>query len=451
VSPRAGGLRGRVLRASGFHAPRRGAVEALAGALIAIDAEGDIEAVLRPGEPDHAALAARAAAEGRLVDAPPGTALLPGFVDLHVHAPQIAQRGLGLDVPLEVWLHRYTFPLEARYADPAFARAAYAGLVDDLLARGTTTAVYFATVHREATRLLVDLCLERGQRALVGKVAMDEPASCPAYYRDANAAAGIAGTRDLVDYVRAHPANGAGLVLPAVTPRFIPACTDALLEGLGRLARECGCHVQTHVAESDWEEGAVRARTGRSDAASLDAFGLVGARTVLAHGVFLSRDDMALLARRGAGVAHCPLSNAYFAGAVFPLRRALDRGVKVGLGTDVSGGPALSMLESCRAAVLASRLLESGVDPDLPPDARSAHRGARIDILDAFHLATAGGADVLGLPVGRLARGCHFDAILVEAGAAALDDDPRAALQRLLHTAGERDIAEVYVAGERVR
>ncbi len=110
------------------------------------------------------------------------------------------------------------------------------------------------------------------------------------------------------------------------------------------------------------------------------------------------------------------------------------------------------MLDSCRTAVLASRLLESGVDPDLPPEARSAHRGStRIDILDAFHLATAGGADVLGLPIGRFEPGCHFDAILVGAGAARDDDDPRAALQRLLDTAGERDIAEVYVAGERVK
>ena len=123
-------------------------------------------------------------------------------------------------------------------------------------------------------------------RALVGKVAMDDPISCPDYYRDASVGAAIEGTMALIEYVRGHTENRDGLVLPAITPRFIPSCTDQLLEGLGALAQSSGCHVQTHCSESDWEHGAAFSRYGRSDAESLDGFGLMTRRTVLAHSNF---------------------------------------------------------------------------------------------------------------------------------------------------------------------
>ena len=150
--------------------------------------------------------------------------------------------------------YRRTFPLEARYADIAFAEQSYSALIDDLLALGTTTAVFFATIHREATKRLADFASRRAY-ALVGKVAMDDPISCPDYYRDASVGAAIEGTMALVEYVRGHTENRDGLVL-AITPRFIPSCTDELLEGLGALAQSSGCHVQTHCSESDWEHGA---------------------------------------------------------------------------------------------------------------------------------------------------------------------------------------------------
>jgi guanine deaminase len=126
-----------------------------------------------------------------------------------------------------VWLHKYTFPLEARYADLDFARQAYETLVTDLLATGTTTALYFATIHREASQLLADICIEKGQRALVGKVVMDDPAACPDDYRDRSTATALADTRALIDYVRGM--EGDGRVMPVVTPRFIPSCTDEAL------------------------------------------------------------------------------------------------------------------------------------------------------------------------------------------------------------------------------
>jgi guanine deaminase len=446
-------LTGKTVRGTFCHAPNPGGLEILKDALVAIDEDGCIATVVPAGNPRHADAEREAARGGRLVRLPDASVVLPGFIDLHIHAPQYPQLGKALDVPLEVWLQRYTFPLEARYADLAFARRSYEALVGDLIAGGTTTAVYFGTIHQDATRLLADICLAKGQRAFVGKVAADNPDECPDYYRESTAA-GLDNTQAFIEYVQGIPGNR-GLVQPIVTPRFIPSCTDAMLEGLGTIAKACGCAVQTHCSESDWEHNYVLARHGISDTGSLDRFELLGRRTVLAHGNLLSPADMERIAARGSGVAHCPLSNVYFSNAVFPLRAALQRGVRVGLGTDIAGGPSAFLLDACRMAVAASRLLEDGVDPSLPPDARG-RRDSRIDFRVALHLATAGGADVLDLPVGRFAPGSHFDAMLIDPDApggnvrrfADLDTDEDV-IQKIVFTASRANITSVWIDGRR--
>jgi guanine deaminase len=445
-------LRGKTLSATFLHAPVAGAVEALPDALLSIDAAGDIAAVTRQGAPGYADLLAQAELQGTLVRLPPGSYVIPGLVDLHVHAPQYPQLGLALDEPLEVWLQKYTFPLEARYADLDFAAQSYGQLVDDLIANGTTTALYFATVHLEATQLLVDICLDRGQRALVGRVAMDNAESCPDYYRDASPDESVTRTRALIDYVRNHPDNAANRVLPVVTPRFIPACSDAALDGLSRLARECGCHVQTHCSESHWAHDYVLARHGVTDTESLDRFGLLTRRTVLAHATQVTDADLDTVAGRGAAIAHCPLSNAYFGDAVFPLRHALAKGVHVGLGTDISGGPTASVLESARMAMAVSRILESGANPAENREDR-ARPHSRIDVATAFHLATAGAGIALDLPIGRFEPGCHFDALLIDTqappGGIRMADtlEPLQVLEKIVHLATRANIARVWVGG----
>lgn len=431
-------LRGRRVRGSFVHAPTRGGIEVLADAVIGIDAEGVIESI-GTGDAD--------------VELPAGTMVLPGFVDLHIHAPQYPQLGQALDVPLEVWLGKYTFPLEARYADLDFARPRYTALVEDLVANGTTTALYFATADLAPTKLLADICHQKGQRALVGKVVMDDPAACPEDYRDASVEAALAHTRALIDYVRSLSPEGR--VLPVVTPRFIPSCTDAALAGLGDIVRDCGCHVQTHASESDWAHGHALARYGHTDTAALDGFGLLTRKTVLAHANFLTDADMEHIAARGGAVAHCPISNMYFANSVFPLRHALEKGLHVGLGTDISGGPIASIWEAARGAVQASRMLEDGVDPALPPE-RRGRKGSRIDVATAFHLATAGGGEALDLPIGSFAVGQKFDAMLLDPDAADGtvrrfgETDPLAILEKLLYTASRPNIRAVWVDGTHI-
>ena len=376
------------------------------------------------------------------------TVLVPGFIDLHIHAPQWPQLGTGYDLPLDRWLFEYTFPLEARYDDTAFAQSVWDSMVPALLSHGTTTAVYYGSTHVEATTALARTCIQHGQRAWVGRVAMDHPEGTPEFYRDASAEDGLAASRTSIEQIEAL-ADPRGLVRPIITPRFIPACSDELLTGLGSLAASTGHLVQTHCSENDWEHNHVLERHVVSDTTSLDNFGLLREGTVLAHGCLLSDDDFATIRNRRAGIAHCPLSNVYFGDAVFPTRRALAQSVRVGLGTDIAGGPSASLLAQAAHAVNASRQLEHGVDQTISGDERGVD-DSRIDATTAFHLATLGGADVLGEPLGLLEVGRRFDAVAVDMRAVdhwPAGDTPTRRFEKLVRTASGSDISAVWVDG----
>jgi guanine deaminase len=455
----------RAFRGAVLHTPVRGAVELLRDAVLIADESGIIQAMHPQGSDAHAAAAAEFGARGDLVNLGWGEYLLPGMIDLHVHAPQWPQLGKALDLPLEEWLLKYTFPLEARYADVDFAAATYTSLVDGMVANGTTCAVYYGTIHLPATQKLADICFERGQRALIGRVAMDHAEQCPDTYRDQPVRA-LTETRAFIDYVRAlaggaecgaaRGAHAPPLVLPVVTPRFIPACTDELLYGLGAIAREKSCHVQTHCSESDWEHGYVLDRCGMSDTLALERFGLLSRHTNLAHGNFVGDDDVAALLRTGSAIAHCPLSNAYFSDAVLPVRRLLDCGVHLGLGTDIAGGPSPSIFDNARQAVIVSRCLESGVDSRLSRLQRHLEN-SRIDAPTAFWLATAGGGLALDLPIGILSKGYQFDAIVIDPVAPGSNlridsaDRPEEILQKIVQHASRTNIREVWVGNRCLR
>lgn len=446
-------MSGFALRGTVMHTPELGRCEVIEDALVQVGPKGAIESVTAPADPAYAATLEEIRRGGRLQELSAGQYLLPGLVDLHIHAPQWPQLGKALHLPLADWLMQCTFPLEARYADTAFAEQVYGSLVSSLLAGGTTTAVYFATIHAEATLRLAEICLEKGQRGLVGKVVMDDTEQCPDYYRDASTGRALEETARFIDDVRGLAGNRGRLVQPVVTPRFIPSCTDEALTGLGAIAHEHDCHIQTHCSESDWEHGFVLDRHGTTDARSLADFGLVTRKSVLAHGNFLTGRDMDLVCRAEAGIAHCPLSNFYFSNAVFPLRAALERGLHVGLGTDISGGPSASVLDACRQAVAASRALADGVDPGLEAVMRGSP-GSEVNFMEAFWLATAGGAHVLDIKTGLIAPGYAFDAMLVDAGIADSSlmvwddiDTPEDVFQKIVYTSSRSNIRKVWVNG----
>lgn len=354
----------------------------------------------------------------------------PGFVDTHIHASQYPNAGVFGKSTLLDWLNRYTFPLEASLgADPVKARRVYTRCVRRTLAHGTTAAAYFATTDVDATNLLAGICVERGQRALVGRVCMDEAKTCPTWYRDESAAESVARTRACVDFARRLDPEGA-LVRPVVTPRFAPSCTGLAMEALGELAREEGLHVQTHVSENEGECALVAElfpeETGMGEgrggyAGVYDAFGLLTPRTILAHAVHLSEGEARLVAARGSGVSHCPCSNGALGSGAARVRWLLDRGVDVGLGTDVSGGYSPSVLEAARQASLVSRQVGVGMSGEKEEE----RERAKLSVEEVLFLATRGGAKLMGLEgrVGGFEVGMEWDAQMVSLGGVSEDGE----------------------------
>lgn len=440
-------VRGKILQA-----PAPDQIEALADALIVIGPDGVIVRV----EAANAAAVEPYRAAGQLVELSAAQYLLPGLIDTHIHAPQWPQTGTALDLPLEKWLYEYTFPLEAKYADTAYAREVYSDLVTTLLANGTTTGVFYGSLHLPATKILATLCLAKGQRAFIGKTAMDHPEQCPDNYRDKSAKIAIKETRDFIKFVKAMKGNERKLIEPVITPRFIPSCTDELLEGLGKLARETGCAVQTHCSESTWQHEFVLARMGKSDATALSDLGLVNRRTVLAHGVHVSKSDRDIIRKHGAGISHCPYSNALGSNGVLPVKTMLKEGVHVSLGTDIGGGPESSLFKVIALAPVVSQIREDGVDPDLRLEKRGVP-DSRISFVTAFYLATTAGGIALDLPIGLIKPGYRFDALLIDTAVPETNlrlyerDNSTDILQKIIWGASRANIKKVWVDGRLVK
>jgi guanine deaminase len=403
--------------------------------------------------------------------------LCPGFIDLHIHAPQYAFAGTGTDRSLFKWLDTYSYPAETRLQDLELAEQVYRKVVQRTLKTGTTTAVYFATLHLEPCKVLVDVALEYGQRALVGKVSMDRHS--PANYCQ-SVETNLHETEALIDYV--HERVGRAdlsvtrtlgrplpLVLPLVTPRFLPTCSHALLQGLGALVQKHNCHVTTHISQSVGQVAWSRRldAAGRTDAAVLAAHQLLTDKCILAHGLCLTTKDWDLLKDQGATLAHCPMSNFFFGGTALRTRRLLERGNRVGLATDVAGGYYPSMLQACRTAVLASLSrshqdcpVNDGGDASLTTDGQPETEvaSAALDYRHAFYLATLGGAQALQLAhkIGSLAVGMEFDAMIWSATVpdSPLDvfatDNTEDVFQKICLLGDDRNVTRVFVQGRDV-
>lgn len=445
-----------LFRGTAFSSTSSKEIEILKDHLFCIHDDGKIEKIVAPEDADYQVLLDAYQGKDNFYSLAEGQYILPGFVDLHVHAPQWAQSGTALDIPLYDWLNTYTFPLESKFSDLDFAQEVYDDLVRTLLANGTTTALYFATIHKESSLLLARICAERGQRGLVGKVVMDDPEQNPENYRDADTKAALADTEEFILAVKALSKTVKQGVFPVVTPRFIPSCTDEALQGLGELAEKYDAYVQSHCSESDWAHGYVRDRFRKNDAFALHEFGLLRDKSVMAHCNFLSDDDADLFAETGTAVAHCPISNAYFANSVIPVAHLHEKGVEIGLGTDISGGFSPSLFDNIRQAVMSSRMLEDGVNHALPAENRGVP-GSRITVNEAFYLATAGGGESLSLPVGRIQENYAWDVQIIDTKLPSAklpifdpNEDLNDVFQKMLYLTRPENIREVWVQGEKV-
>lgn len=439
-----------------FHAPNYGEISYTEDALILMNKEGVIDSILSPDNKDYQATVEKYRQKGQLNELADHQYLLPGFIDTHIHAPQWPQAGIALDAPLNVWLDEHSFPLEAKYADIEFARLVYSDLVKQLLARGTTTALYFGTIHKESNFELVKISAELGQRALVGKVVMDDKEGNPDYYRDESTEVALRETEEFIQEVREYGKNVPQGVYPVVMPRFVPSCTDEALAGLGELAQKYNTHVHTHCSEGQWEHDFVKERFGKTDTEALRDFGLFGKKSVMAHSNFINDEDAGIYAETGTAVAHCPISNVYFANSVIPIKHLKELDVQIGLGTDISGGFSPSLYDNIKQAVMSSRQLEEGVDTNLPQDERGVPN-SRISVAEAFYLATTGGGEALDLPLGLIEPGYTGDFQIVDTQVEGHElpsfdvfNEPEYILQRILYLSTQANIKEVYVQGRLV-
>ncbi|RYO89626.1 hypothetical protein DL764_008546 [Monosporascus ibericus] len=422
-------LRNQIFIGTFIHSKKLDELEYLHDTAICVDKTGKIIAIEPQCDQKKAEMSLYptlgwSAADVAVTIAKDGQFFFPGFIDTHVHAPQYPNVGVFGKSTLLDWLNTYTFPMEASLSDLSKARKVYTRCIRRTLAHGTTTAAYYATIHVPATNLLADLCLSMGQRAFVGRVCMDRMG--PDYYLDETADEALAASRASIEHIRGID-PGFALVSPILTPRFAPACSEGALAGLGRLQRETGLPVQTHISENRSEVGLVRELFPRSRhyAAVYDEHGLLGPRTILAHAVHLGDDEADLIAARGAKVAHCPCSNSALTSGEARVRWLLDKGIAVGLGTDMSGGYSPSVLEAARLATLVSNHLAMGGERRGGEDASAPGEGerAKLSFEEVLYLATRGGAEVVGLQdrIGGFRVGMEWDAQLVSLGA--LGDD----------------------------
>jgi len=392
------------------HTPTPTTLEILENAAVFVDESGVIVHI------DHDAISPESRLNGDLGDwsgaevvftqASESEFFFPGFVDTHIHASQYPNAGIFGKSTLLDWLEKYTFPLEASLANRNKARRVYGRCIARTLANGTTTAAYYATRSVDSTNLLADLCLKAGQRAFVGRCCMDMNA--PDWYIDADPETAIRDTEATVAHChKVDPERK--LVCPIITPRFGPSCSSKMLHGLGKLAEKEKLPVQTHVSENKAEVKWVQELFPESQSYTdhYDTHGLLTDRTILAHAVHLTDEEIELISSRDAGVSHCPVSNLALTSGCAKIKALMKKGIKVGLGTDMSGGYSPSILEAVRQATLVSRMVAL-VDGD----------ETKLSLTEALYLATSGGADVVGLgdKIGAFRVGMEWDAILVGMG-----------------------------------
>ena len=266
--------------------------------------------------------------------------LIPAMNDMHVHAPQYRNQAIAMDLELLPWLNSYTFPEEAKYIDTEYAERMYRRFVHDLWRFGTMRTVAFATVHLDSTRLLINLFREAGMGAFVGKVDMDRNAIDALHERVEDA---VAKNKALI----AEFNDPEALVKPIITPRFVPSCSPAMLRACGELAQKYQLPVQSHLSENPSEIAWVQELEpeSRNYGDAYDRYGLFGQTpTIMAHCVYTAGEELELMSRRNVMAAHCPTSNLNLSSGMAPIRTFLDNGIKVGLGSDISGGHDLSIL-----------------------------------------------------------------------------------------------------------
>jgi len=365
--------------------------------------------------------------------------LIPAMNDLHVHAPQYRNQGIAMDLELLPWLQNYTFPEEMKYADTGYAERMYRRFVRDLWRFGTMRSCVFATAHTESTRILMSLFQEAGMGALVGKVGMNR--NCPEGLSE-SVEEMVKGYESLID-AQGTIHDAQSLVRPIITPRFVPSCTPEMLRACGELAAKYQLPVQSHLSENRDEIALVQTLEPGSSCYgdAYDRYGLFGQTpTVMAHCVYTEGEELELMKRRGVMVAHCPTSNLNVTTGIAPIRQFLDEGVRVGLGSDISGGHDLSIFRVMVYAIQMSKL-----------HYQRNRKRRFLTLSEAFWMATKSAGSFFGR-VGSFEPGYEFDALVLDDRD--LNHDNYSLLERLerfIYIGDDRQIERRFCRGKEIQ
>lgn len=388
-----------IFRASLLDAPQGDNLRFVEDGLVVIDGKGRIERTGRASDLLSDTLLEHHEVLEFTADSRP--VCVPGLVDIHTHLPQypvVARRERSL-LP---WLERHIFPQELEFQGPG-QRLLIEAFFDDLARGGTTTAVLNSAIWEDSTDLAFEIARERGLRAIIGKVMMDEGSYGQSQPPEARRRS-LEETRRLIG--KWHGANG-GLLEFAVSPRFAVTCSGELMREAAALARESGTYVQTHLAENTDEVVTVRKRfpKARDYTGVYEDHNILSPKSLLAHAIHVSSREIEAIASSGAAIAHCPTSNLFLNSGLCPLDEHREAGIRIGLGSDVAGGPELNLWQVMRCAI-ETQQARAFADPSVPP----------LSPTGAFHLATAGGAAALGKEniIGTLDPGHDADLAIID-------------------------------------
>lgn len=364
--------------------------------------------------------------------------IIPGFVDVHMHAPQINNIGLGADRQLLDWLNTYTFKEELKYSNLDFAKKSYNRFVDKLCKNGITSSVIFGSIYKDTTIHLMDLIEEVGLRAYVGKVNMDR--NSPSYYIEETQKS----IEDTVEFVE-KTINKYKNVKPIITPRFVPSCTVNLMRELGDIAEKYDLKVQSHLSENLDEISLVKElhQECTSYINVYERYGLTRKnKTVMAHCVWADDEEIKSLIQNEIIVAHSPYSNGNISSGIAPVKKMLQKGVKVGLASDISGGHDMFMGRIMMLASIFSKMRWVHIDNEY----------TNLTDEELFYMATKGGGEFFG-KVGSFEEGYSADFLVIDDKS--LEDsnerNVRQRLQRFLYIGDDRNIKSVYVNGKLIK
>ena len=370
--------------------------------------------------------------------------LIPAMNDMHVHAPQVHNQGVAMDLELLPWLQNYTFPEESKYADVNYAERMYRRFLHTQWLFGTMRSVVFGTVHTESTRKLMNLYKEAGMGALVGKVAMNR--NCPdALCEDVDAY--VEGQESLIAEANSSlftlHSSLPPLVRPIITPRFVPSCTPDLLNACGELAKKYQLPVQSHLSENTseiaWVAELEKESTSYGDA--YNRYGLFGQTpTIMAHCVWTNGSELELMKRNSVMVAHCPTSNFNLSSGLAPVRTFLDEGLPIGLGSDISGGHDLNMFRMLVYAIQVSKM-----------HYQQDKSKAFLTLPEIFWIATKSAGSFFG-KVGSFEPGYEFDALVIDDGVLYPDEYSLPhRLERFIYLGDDRQIVHRFCRGEEIK